>query len=178
MKELSLHILDIVQNSIAAKATKIEIGVAENAQEDELVITINDDGNGMDPEFLEKVIDPYTTSRKTRKVGMGLPLLSDACKSTGGKMNIQSAKGQGTSVKATLGLNHIDRQPIGDIAGVILLLITANPGIQFIYWHIRNGNTFRLDTDELYEALEGVRIEAPEVRKMVKEMICLNLDEL
>jgi anti-sigma regulatory factor (Ser/Thr protein kinase) len=178
MKELSLHILDIAQNSIVAGASTIEIGLNENLQNDELVITISDNGKGIPESILCKVLDPYTTSRTTRKVGMGLPLLNDACKTTGGNLSIQSAEGKGTSVLARLGLNHFDRQPIGDIAGVIVILISSNPNIRFIYKHIKDGNEFVLDSQEVKEVLEGVPISSPKVGKMLKEMISLNLDEL
>ena len=178
MKELSLHILDITQNSIYAGAKATSIGVIEDSLADQLIITIGDDGKGMSKEVLKRVIDPYTTSRTTRKVGMGLPLLNDACKSTGGKLQINSTEGSGTTVKAVLGLSHIDRQPLGDIVGVIVMLISANPNIKFEYTHVKNGNQFSLNTDEVNEALEGIPINNPEVGKMLKEMISLNLDEL
>lgn len=178
MKELSLHILDIVQNSIVAQAKNIHISITEDSAKDLLFITIRDDGTGMPSDVVQRVLDPYTTSRTTRKVGMGLPLLNDACSSTGGKLQISSTVGQGTEVLATLGLGHIDRQPLGDIAGVMVILITANPKIRFTYLHKKDGNSYALDTDEVNEALDGVPINTPEVAKMLREMISLNLDEL
>ncbi|MDD2279248.1 MAG: ATP-binding protein [Bacteroidales bacterium] len=178
MKELSLHILDIAQNSIVAGAKKIGITIDEDTELDILTIELSDDGKGMKPEVVAKVIDPYTTSRTTRKVGLGLPLLNDACKNTGGKLHIESELGKGTKVIATLGLNHIDRQPLGDITGVVVMLIAANPNIRFVYTHIKNKNEFVLDTNEVNEILEGIPINTPEVGKMLKEMISSNLEEL
>lgn len=178
MKELSLHILDIVQNSISAGANKIEIQIIENSQTDTLSINIIDNGRGMEPHVLAHVLDPYTTSRTTRKVGMGLPLLNDACKSTEGELTIESEPGKGTRVMAALGLSHIDRQPLGDIAGVVVMLIAANPTLRFIYSHTKDENNFTLDTDEVKEVLEGVPIETPEVGRMLREMVNSNLDEL
>jgi hypothetical protein len=178
MKELSLHILDIVQNSIVAKATLIKIQVTEDSANDILSITIEDNGNGMSPEVLNKVIDPYTTSRTTRKVGMGLPLLNDACQMAGGKLKVDSEKGKGTKVTAILGLNHFDRQPMGDIAGVVVLLVSANPLIDFVYSHTINGNTYLFDTIEVKEVLEDLPINSLQVIKMLREMISVNLDEL
>jgi len=178
MKELSLHILDIVQNSIVAGAKHVHIGIAEDSERDTLSITIGDDGRGMPAEVVQKVLDPYTTSRTTRKVGLGLPLLNDACRSTGGKLHIESAEGKGTTVLATLGLSHIDRQPIGDIAGVVVMLIAANPEIRFTYNHQRGANRFDLDTNEVKEVLDGIPLNSPQVAKMLREMINLNLDEL
>lgn len=178
MVELSLHILDIVQNSVSAGADKIEIEIIENSQEDRLSIIIRDNGKGMSQDIVDKVLDPYTTSRTSRKVGMGIPLLNDACISTGGKLTIDSELGKGTVVQSVLGLTHIDRQPLGDMAGVVVMLISANPSIRFIYSHTKNNNNFTLDTDEVKEVLEGVPIETPEVGRMLKEMINSNLDEL
>ena len=178
MKELSLHILDIAQNSIVAGAKTIGITITEDTENDLLTIEITDDGRGMQPEVLASVIDPYTTSRTTRKVGLGLPLLNDACLSTGGKLSVESELGNGTKVMATLGLNHIDRQPLGDIAGVVVMLISANPCIRFLYSHTRNGNQYLLDTDEVREALDNIPLNTPEVGRMLREMINLNLDEL
>lgn len=178
MVELSLHILDIAQNSIVAGAKMMGITIVEDTESDILSIEITDDGRGMKPEVLAGVIDPYTTSRTTRKVGLGLPLLNDACKITGGRLTIESELGKGTKVMATLGLNHIDRQPLGDIAGVLVLLITANPLIRFIYSHKKNGNVYEIDTLEVNEILDGIPINSPQVGKMLKEMINSNLDEL
>jgi hypothetical protein len=178
MKELSLHILDIAQNSIVANANQINISIAEDSINDLLSIEISDNGKGMSPEVLQRVTDPYTTSRTTRKVGLGLPLLKDACRLSGGSLVVESTEGKGTSVTATLGLSHIDRQPMGDIAGVVILLVSANPDIEFTYSHSVNGNTFVFDTQEVKEALDGLPLNSPEVIKMLREMISLNLDEL
>jgi hypothetical protein len=178
MNELSLHILDIVQNSIVAKATHIKIIVTENSEKETLSIIIEDNGTGMTPKVLQSVTDPYTTSRTTRKVGMGLPLLNDACQLTGGCLRIESEFGKGTTVSAFLGLNHIDRQPMGDIAGVVVLMVSANPLIDFTYSHTINGNTYVFDTKEVKEVLEDIPLNTPQVIKMLREMIRLNLDEL
>jgi hypothetical protein len=178
MKEISLHILDIAQNSIVANATRISINIEEVPHLDTLRVCISDNGKGISPEMLEKVFDPYTTSRTTRRVGLGLPLLNDACKCTGGQLNIESIEGVGTQVVATFGLTHIDRQPLGDIAGVLVLLIAANPNINFIYSHSKNGNEFKIDTLEVQEVLDGIPLSDPNVGRMLKEMISLNLDEL
>lgn len=178
MKELSLHILDIAQNSIVAGATIISILVNEDPFNDLLTIEIEDNGKGIPAEMLQNVKDPYSTTRTTRRVGMGLPLLNDACWISGGELEIESREGAGTKVTATLGLNHIDRQPIGDMAGVIVLLVSANPKIEFQYTHIKGENTFSFSTEEVKEVLEGLPLNSPEVVKTLREMIKLNLDEL
>jgi hypothetical protein len=178
MKELSLHILDITQNSIVAGASLIEISIDENETANTLTIIIKDNGKGIPPAMLKSITDPYTTSRTTRKVGMGLPLLNDACRLAGGKMLVESVEGEGTEVTAVLGLNHIDRQPLGDIAGVIVLLFSANPAIEFIYKHSVNGKQYFFDTNEVKEILEDIPINSPDVMKMLREMIGSNLEEL
>ncbi|PKP37968.1 MAG: ATP-binding protein [Bacteroidetes bacterium HGW-Bacteroidetes-15] len=178
MKELSLHILDIVQNSIVANATLIDIRIVEDAEDDILSISIVDNGKGMEPEMLQRVTDPYTTSRTTRKVGMGIPLLNDACRIAGGCLAIESTRSKGTEVKAIMGLSHIDRQPLGDIVGVLIILISANPDIDFTYTHTRNRNRYFFSTIEVKEVLEGLPINSPEVTKMIREMISSNLEEL
>ena len=178
MKELSLHILDIAQNSIVAGANLIEIEINEDYKCDRLTITIKDNGKGMSHEMLRKVIDPYTTSRTTRRVGLGLPLLHDACKSTGGNLVIESVEGNGTVVKAVLGLSHIDRQPLGDISGVIVLLASANPKIIFNFHYIKNGGEYIFNTKEVEDALDGIPLNTPEVGKLLRQMIESNLEEL
>ncbi|MFP4556291.1 MAG: ATP-binding protein [Bacteroidales bacterium] len=178
MKELSLHILDIVQNSIVAGASSIEIDIDEDFVTNTLSIRINDNGKGIPPDMLSRIIDPYTTSRTTRKVGMGLPLLNDACRFSGGKLQVNSTPKIGTEVVATLGLDHIDRQPLGDIQEIILLLISANPTLDFIYQHSINGNKYVFDTKEVKEALDGLPINSPDVIRMLREMIEANLEEL
>ncbi|HNV81954.1 MAG TPA: ATP-binding protein [Tenuifilaceae bacterium] len=178
MKELALHILDIAQNSIVAGATLIRIGITEDMQGDLLHMTVEDNGKGMPSEMVERVMNPYTTSRTTRRVGMGLPLLHDACRAANGMLTIESAVNEGTRVLATMQLSHIDRQPLGDITGVIVLLFSANPSIDFVYSHIRNGNSYIFDTREVKELLEGIPLNTPEVIKSIREMIASNLDEL
>lgn len=178
MKELSLHILDIVQNSIVADATFIGIKIEEDSNANSLSVEIVDNGKGMSPEVLQAVLDPYTTSRTTRKVGMGLPLLNDACKIAGGTLVVESQLGNGTQVFANFILNHIDRQPIGDMAGVVVLLVTANPNIDFYYTHSKDGNVYKFDTKEVKETLDGIPLNTPEVRKILHEIILSNLEEL
>jgi len=135
MKELSLNILDIVQNSVKAGATRIDILINEQPAEDLLAIEIIDNGCGMDAELLAKVTDPFTTTRTTRKVGLGIPFFKMAAESTGGSFSITSQLGIGTRVKATFGYHHIDRMPMGDLVSTIVLLIQGSPEIDFVYIH-------------------------------------------
>ena len=146
MEDLSLHILDIVENSIKACAKKIEVKIIENKKKDLLTIEIIDDGEGMDEKTLKDVLDPFFTTSNTRKVGLGLPLLAQSAEESGGNIKIESKPGQGTKVKATFGYSHIDRRPLGDIHESLKVLITANPDINFIYEYQEDGISYHLDT--------------------------------
>ncbi len=146
MEDLSLHILDIVENSITACAKKIEIKIIEEKKKDLLTIEIIDDGKGMDEGALKNVLDPFFTTRNTRKVGLGLPLLAQSAEESGGSIKIESKPGQGTKVKATFGYSHIDRKPLGDIYESLKVLIVANPDINFIYEYQKNDVNYHLDT--------------------------------
>jgi anti-sigma regulatory factor (Ser/Thr protein kinase) len=178
VKDLSLHILDIVQNSIAAGGQLIEIGIDENTKADTLTITVTDDGKGMPAEVLELVCDPYYTSRTTRRVGLGIPLLKQNAEQTGGSLRLESAPGKGTRLFAVFGLRHIDRPSLGDVPGVISMLCGANPGLDFVFRHRVEGNEYRLDSREVKEVLEGVPLNEPGVIRFVREMIRENLTEL
>jgi len=178
MKDLSLHILDIVQNSISAKATFINIIIEENPLENSYRLFIKDNGKGIPKEMVDKVTDPYTTSRTTRKVGLGLPLLKMNAERTGGYLKISSEVGKGTEVEAFFVYDHIDRLPIGDIAGVITILVSANPLIEFIYSHQVNEEKYVFDTREIKEALDDVAINDIHIIKYLKEMIHENLLEI
>ena len=129
MKEIALHILDIAQNSVRAAADRINICLSESVCEDKVTLVIADNGRGMDRESCEKAADPYFTSRKTRKVGMGLPLLQMNADMSGGRMTIVSQPDYGTTVTATFGYSHPDRPPLGDVSGTVALLIMSNPAI-------------------------------------------------
>lgn len=178
MKELALHIMDIAQNSLTAGATVITIEVQEDTATDLLEITINDNGCGMPPDVLARVTDPYTTSRTTRKVGMGLPLLRDAAVMAQGELRINSLVGKGTSVHAAFRHSHWDRQPLGDIAGIITLLVQSNLGVDFIYRHSKNGKEYVFDTREVREILQGIPLNTPDVVRLMREMLETNLEEI
>jgi len=158
MKELSLHILDIIQNSISAGAGKIEVLIEENIPENQYIIIITDNGKGMDEEMLQIVTNPFFTTRTTRKVGVGISLYKQNAEQTGGSLTIESKVGEGTSVKAVFGYNNIDRPILGDIAGTMTLLIGANPEIRFIYNHYTALSEFEFDTVEVKEELGKVPI--------------------
>jgi signal transduction histidine kinase len=142
VRELSLHILDIAENSIRAQATEVYIEIEENIKQNFFRFFISDNGCGMDEELLKKVRSPFGTSRTTRKVGLGIPLLEEACKRCNGKLDIESTPGKGTTLTVSMEYNHIDRAPMGDIVSTIVTLIGANPHIDFVYKHLYNNSPF------------------------------------
>ncbi len=149
MEDLSLHILDIVENSIRARASKINIKVVEDTRRDLLTIEIKDDGKGIDEETMKKVLDPFFTTKATRKVGLGLALLKQSARESGGDVEIISKVGTGTRVKAIFNYSHIDRKPLGDIAATLVTLIAGNPEVDFICEHISDESKYRIDTEEI-----------------------------
>jgi hypothetical protein len=178
MKELALHILDITQNSVRAKATEIKIDIKESPRTNLLTITITDNGTGMSEEVLKNVLDPYYTSRTTRKVGLGLPLFRMNADQSGGGLKITSQPGKGTTVTAIFAHDNIDRPPMGDIAGTIALIISGNPSVDFVFSYSFESEEWSLDTRELRDALDGTPVTDLKVVKYLKEMIKENIDEL
>lgn len=179
MLQLSLHILDIANNSVKAGSKLIEINVCEDINANLLSIIIKDDGCGMDKEFLDDVTNPFKTTRTTRKVGMGISLFKAAAENAGGHLTIESEKGVGTVVKTTFVYNHIDRQPLGDMGETMVSLISGNETIDFLYTHKVNGKSFVLDTREIKEILGGeVSLGSPEIVIWLKDYITEGLNEI
>ncbi len=168
MLELSLHILDIAENAVRADARNVIIGVMEDWAGDCLKLEIRDDGSGMTAEELKRAIDPFYTTKKVRRVGLGLPMLAQAAEKTGGFFRIESQPGKGTTVAVSFQLSHVDRQPLGDLAGTLVTLITGNPEIHFVYNHQCNGRTYTLDTDEIRKELEDMPLHHIEVLKWIR----------
>ncbi|MBQ7100655.1 MAG: ATP-binding protein [Clostridia bacterium] len=171
MRELSLNILDIAQNSIAAGASLITIEIAENTQAGELTITVGDNGCGMTEEQLKNVLDPFFTTRTTRKVGMGIPLFKLAAEQTGGSLKIESEKGKGTTTSAVFKTDSIDFTPLGDVTSTVTILISMNTDRDFIYTRRLDSESFELSTVQLKEILEGVPLSEPEVVQWMKDYI-------
>ena len=171
MKELSLHILDIVQNSLSAEAKCIHISILYDLSRDLVEIIIKDDGRGMTPELLAKVADPFVTTRTTREIGMGIPLLKMAAEQTGGAFNIDSTLGQGTELKATFVRSNIDTPPLGDMAETIVTLVQGAPDVEFIYSHEEDLKKFKFDTREVREVLGDVPLNEPDVLSWIKNTI-------
>lgn len=172
MRELSLNVMDVAQNSISAAATLITLAVEENPAADTLTILIEDNGRGMSPEQLEQVQSPFYTTRTTRPVGLGVPLFKMASEMTGGSFSIKSQQGKGTVVSAVFHTSHIDMTPLGDMNETVLLLVTCNPEIDFVYRRTRSAQNFTLDTRELREVLgEDVALSSPEVVAWIREYL-------
>ena len=171
MKELSLNILDITQNSISAEASLITISVVKDSENNLLTLSIEDNGKGMSEDFVKNVCDPFTTTRTTRKVGMGIPLLKMAAEQAGGDFKIESELGKGTTVSASFQLNHIDRIPLGDVGQTMSVLASCNEQVNFVYRHESDGEEFLFDTREVKEALGGVPLNEPDVIIWMQEYI-------
>lgn len=171
MRELSLHILDIVQNSISAGAGLVQIDVIENAQADSMTIRVTDDGSGMDPETARRIVDPFVTSRITRPVGLGVPLFAAAAERCGGGLGIDSSCGAGATVTAVFGLSHIDRAPLGNMADTFRVLAVCNPNVDFVYNHVRGERSFHVDTREIRAALGDVPLSLPEVALFIRDFV-------
>ncbi len=178
MKDLALHILDILQNSVTAGATLIELKINEDPSMDVYSVKFTDNGKGMDAATVQKVTDPFFTTRTTRKVGLGLPLLKQNAEQSGGRLTIHSTPGNGTEVEAVFGYSHIDRLPTGDIAGTMALTVSSYPAIEFIYTHNTPDGTFIFDTREIKETLEDVPISNPQVIAFMKDLIRENLEAI
>lgn len=173
-----MNILDIAQNSIRAGARLVSITVGADTALDRLDITVSDDGCGMTPEQARQVTDPFFTTRTTRKVGLGVPLLKMAAELTGGALEIESAPGQGTAVRARFGLGHIDRMPLGDMAATYCSLVQCNPGITFVYTLRVNGAEFCADTRQFQAVLDDVPLQEPQVIAFIGAYIRENMADL
>lgn len=180
LEDLSAHVLDIAENSVMAEATEVRIEIIEDKSADRLSFSVEDNGSGMTKEFMSKVTDPFTTTRTTRRVGMGLPFLKQSAELCGGGLEIVSEPGKGTKTTASFIMSSIDRPPLGDIPASLMALIMGSPEIRWIYRHRTDNGEFVLDTDEIIDALDGERemLRSPEVGLWLKEHIKENLDEI
>ncbi len=172
MKELSLNILDVAKNSVTAGATRIGITVEETPVK--LTITIEDNGCGMTPEFVARVTDPFTTTRTTRKVGLGLPLMKMEAQMSGGDLSIESEVGVGTTVKTWFDPTNIDMPPLGDLVSSILTLIQGSPDIDFVFTHRKNDTEYTLDTGEIRLIMGDISLSEPEVLSWLGEYLTEN----
>jgi hypothetical protein len=178
MKILSLNILDIVQNSIRAKADKISIEITESVKNDLYRIVVTDNGTRIPVDIHENITDISEATRTKRKMGSGLPLLKYYTEMTGGNLIIESIEGKGTQVKATFSFSHKDRQLLGDIAGIVIILISVNPDIDFIYRHFTDKGNYRFSTKETKEYLGLNTLNSRSLLEDLGSMIGENLKEI
>ena len=177
MRELSLHLLDIAENSISAKAKNIIIEVVEDVKADLLKLSVQDDGCGMSPEMVARVIDPFVTTRTTRKVGLGIPLLKEAAEACNGNLHVESEEGKGTKLSVQFQYSHIDRMPLGDIAATLLHLLVANPSIHWVFRYRYNDHEFVFDDTPVKAELQGMPLTEPAILNVLREMLQTGLDE-
>ncbi len=178
MLELSMHILDIVQNSLAAQATLVEIRIQEDLHKDLLTVEVKDNGRGIPAELTRRVTDPFFTSRTTREVGLGLPLFKDAAERCSGHLEVQSQEGQGTRIIVQFQLNHFDRAPLGDMGETLAILITGNPEVDFFYEHEVDGKSYRLETREMREILGRVDLDDPSILYFIRQDVQAGLKNI
>jgi len=178
MEDLSLHILDIAENSIDAHAATIRITIEESRRRDILVLEIEDDGRGMTEDQMRKALDPFYTTKTTRRFGFGLSLLSEAAKAASGDFSVRSEPGKGTLVRASFQLSHIDAKPLGDIPQTLVTLIMGHPEVDLVYEHRCDDSTYALDTREIKTQLEGLPINSTQVIGFIRNDIKEGLDNV
>lgn len=175
-----MHILDIVENSIEAGATRIEITINENISKNRLQFKIKDNGRGLSKKTLALVLDPFYTTKKVRRVGMGLALLAQSTHEADGDLKIKSQRGKGTEVIAEFIYNHIDRRPLGNLVDTLIALFAPvrTKEINFVYRHQKNRLSFVIDTSDIKKKLNGVAINEPEVLSYLKKEIKYGLKKI
>jgi hypothetical protein len=169
LQELSFHILDLVENSISAKSTEIKIIICEDEKNDLMVLEIEDNGSGVPAEILSGITDPFVTTRTTREIGLGLTLTKETARDCEGDLTVKSKLKKGTRVRAQLKFNHINRDPLGDIADTIAMLMITNADVNFIYRHVTVHGEFEINSGEIKEVLGGdVPLHNPKVIKFIR----------
>jgi Histidine kinase-, DNA gyrase B-, and HSP90-like ATPase len=176
MREIALHLLDIAENSVAAESRNIHMDVVEDLQHDLLTVSVKDDGRGMDAETAKRVLDPFYTTRTTRKVGLGIPLLKLAAESSGGGLTLETESGKGTRIEAQFQHSHIDRMPLGDVGTTFLTLLVSYPHIHWVFKYQTTANdsstkTFELDDEEIKSVLGDTSFTEPDVLRILRGMI-------
>ncbi len=171
MRDLSLHLMDIVQNSVKAKANEISIAIEVRPDSDQLVLSITDNGSGMPAEMVERVKDPFVTSRTTRSVGLGIPLLKELCELTGGHLELSSVEGKGTRLVACLGLSSIDRLPLGEIGDTLFVLVSADPLLNYSLTFSAPDRLFELNLADVRTELEDLPLDEPSVLVWLRDYV-------
>jgi hypothetical protein len=178
MKELAMHVYDLMENSTAANAKDIYLTIHDDKLGNIFDFIIEDNGKGMSPEMLSKVTDPYTTSRTTRKVGLGLPLIKQNTERCNGGMTLESELGKGTKLHFWFEHNNWDRPPMGDLSGTIVMLCAAHEDIHIVFKYITNQGEYLFDTAEIKEALGGASMNDVHIMQYLKEMLHENLVDI
>ena len=178
LRELSLHILDIAENSLNAGATRVTIEVLEDTRADQFIIRVADNGRGMDAEAVRRAGDPFFTTRTTRRVGLGIPFLKQATELCDGSFAIESALGKGTTITATFQHSHINRMPLGDLPNTILTLVVGNPQTDFVYRHRLDERFFEFDTRPIKAELGDVPLSEPSVIEYLRREISDSLAQI
>lgn len=177
MEDIAMHIIEILMNSIKAGASLIQVKIFDSLKEDIISITITDDGKGMDEDMVKRAADPFTTSRTTRKVGLGLSFMKGLAESCNGTFDIESEKGVGTVVKASVQKLNIDTPELGDMGEVMMEAIQSNEEIDYIFEYKTDVNTFLFDTKEVKQELEGVSLLLPEILLWIKDYINQGIEQ-
>ena len=178
VREIALHLLDIVENSVTAGASKVRIAIDEDLREDQLRIVVDDNGHGMDDTLLDHVTDPFVTSRTTRKVGLGIPLFKAAAEACNGYLHIESAVCVGTKLKVNFQRSHIDRMPLGDLAGTLLTLLVGFPTVRWIFEYRKGDAEFLFDSGPIIEELGDVPITEPSILAFVRRLLQEGVDRV
>lgn len=171
MKEIALHIMDIAENSIAAGAQSVEIIVKEDLPGNQLCITVEDNGRGMDEHTLAHIADPFVTGRTTRVAGLGIPFLKAAAEACNGDLRIVSSPGGGTRLEVEFDRNHIDRMPLGDLSGTVLTLVVGFPETDWIFRYQANGEEFTFDAGLIKRELTGIPLTEPSILRFIRELL-------
>lgn len=178
MQDLSLHVLDLAQNSLKAGARHIKIKIEENPETNWLTLELEDDGKGMEEAFTKVAMNPFITTRTTRKVGLGLALLERNCELAGGKLLLQSQLNKGTYLKATFKYDHIDRVPIGKMSETLVTLILEAPQVEYDYEHLYQGRQFIFNTASIQQELGELPINDLQVVKWLKRYLVDEISKL
>jgi len=173
-----MHVYDLMENSTSAGSKDVTLTIRDSLADNDFHFTIVDNGKGMSPEFLARVTDPYTTSRTTRKVGLGLPLIKMNTENCGGGMKLTSALGRGTTLEFWFQHDHWDRPPMGDLTGTLVMLVSQHEDIHFVIRYVTDRGEYTFDTDEVREALGGMTMNNVEIIGMLKEMVSENLRDI
>lgn len=175
MKEVSLHILDIVMNSVKANATLIEIYIDDSINNNWLKVKIKDNGIGMDSEMAKQITNPFFTTRTTRKVGLGIPMIKETCERCNGFLNINSKLGEGTEIEFLFERNNIDRAPLGNMGDTIITIINSLENCELLYSYKTDKGNFNIITADIKEILDGGNIKDNDILLWIKEYINENM---